>query len=161
MKTFKIIEIIQVLLEGEETPTQHFKEEILELHFNLQNAEGQSSLCLSISDDGETILVDQNHLWKPATTIQNWPWLTEKVPPTHELAGLCGDTIEKIQYGIGKTLDTHHEVIYYFKISTDQREFLFFNNGDQGGFSFDRIEEILQEDIYGFEWRDGPPVIYL
>jgi hypothetical protein len=75
-----------------------------------------------------------------------------------ELSNLLGNEISDIQFGVGKTPDTKKEVIYYIRIDTNENEFLFFNNGDNGAYSFDKTEAILENDIYGYEWFPKPPL---
>ncbi len=54
-------------------------------------------------------------------------------------------------------MNTDEHVIYYFRMRTEENDFLFFNNGDEGAFSFENIEEILAHDIYGYQWVDKLP----
>ena len=47
-------------------------------------------------------------------------------------------------------ITTKVPVLYYFRMNTVDYEFMFFNNGDEGYFCFDDIEDILQNDSYGY-----------
>lgn len=146
MKGYKIIKIIKVFLE----------DIILELHFNVKNANKAYSFTLSISDDGETILYDKKESWVALNDINYEDYSVVEINrDSHELSKLLENEITNVQYGIGKTLDAKKEVIYYIKINTDKNEFLFFNNGDEGCYSFDDVEEILANDIYGYKWKNN------
>ncbi len=150
MKGFKIIDIIKVV----------FGNILLELHFNIERFEEKFSFALSVSDNGEAILFSQKMEWTLPNDIK---YETYKVIPVDkkndELTKLINNEIKDIQFGIGKTLDTFKSVIYYAKIITDKNNFLFFNNGDEGSYSFDKIDEILANDIYGYEWTEKLPMI--
>jgi hypothetical protein len=148
MKGFKIIEIIKVLLENI----------LLELYFNVELDNKKFSFKLGISDDGETICFDENPKWISLDDISYEFYSVVKVSrDKDDLAKLLENEIINIQYGVGKTLDTNKDVIYFIKINTNKNEFLFFNNGDKGYYSFDKIEEILANDIYGYQWIDHAP----
>ena len=143
MKGFKIVDIIKVVLDNI----------LIELHFNVENLRERLSFKLSISDDGETIIFVQKRGWVRVNEIRYEAYSTISVDRKNdELAKLIDNEIKEIQYGIGETLDTHKAVVYYVKIATDKTEFLFFNNGDEGAYSFDKIDEILANDIYGYQW---------
>ena len=149
MKGFKIINILKVV----------FDNNLLELYFNIENSNKKLSFKINISDDGETILFVKNERWTELNDINYEIYSVVKIDrDKDELAKLLGNEIINIQYGVGKTLDTSKNVIYYIKISTNENEFLYFNNGDEGAYSFDKIEEILANDIYGFEWSEKLPV---
>ena len=149
IKDAKIIDIIKVVLENI----------LLELYFNIEYLNEKLSFKLSISDDGETILFSLNEKWIALEDINYEAYSAVKVNKgKDELSNLLGNEILNIQFGIGKTLDTHKEVIYYIKINTNKNEFLFFNNGDEGAYSFDKIGAILDNDIYGYEWSFYPPL---
>lgn len=149
IKGAKIIDIIKVILENL----------LLELYFNIEHFNERLSFKLNISDDGETILFSENEKWVALNDINYEAYSTVKVDnDKDELSKLLGTDILNIKFGVGKTLDTYKEVIYYVKINTTKNEFLFFNNGDEGAYSFDKIGAILENDIYGFEWYSKPPL---
>jgi hypothetical protein len=148
IKGAKIIDIIKVALENI----------LLELYFNIENLNEKLSFKLSISDDGETILFSFKNNWIAINDINYEAYTVVKVNKD-ELSNLLGNEISDIQFGVGKTLDTNKEVIYYIRINTNENEFLFFNNGDNGAYSFDKIEAILENDIYGYEWFSKPPLM--
>ncbi len=143
MKGFKITDIIKVV----------FGETLLELHFNIVHEKEKLSFMVCISDDGETILFSQKEDWIKPEEIKYEIYLAIPIDKNNdELSKLINNEIQNIQYGVEKTLYTNKSVLYYFKINTDKSEFLFFNNGDEGAYSFDKINEILSSDIYGYEW---------
>lgn len=149
IKGAKIIDLIKVVLGNI----------LLELHFNVEYFNERLSFKLSISDDGETILFSENEKWIVLNDISYEAYLAVKVnSEKDELSKLLGNEILNIQFGVGKTLDTSKEVIYYIKINTNKNNFLFFNNGDEGAYSFDKIDAILENDIYGYEWSFKPPL---
>jgi hypothetical protein len=139
----KIINIIKVMLENI----------LLELYFNIEYANEKFSLKMSISDDGESILFSKSEKGIHPNAINYQAYeITEVNNSKDELSKLIGTQIMSIQLGIGKTLNTNEEVVYYARITTNENEFLFFNNGDEGAYSFDKIDAILQNDIYGYQW---------
>lgn len=150
IKGAKIIDIIKVVLENI----------LLELYFNIEYLNEKLSFRLSISDDGETILFSKNEEWIKLSDIRYEAYSALKVSfDKDEVSKLLGAEILNIQFGVGKTIDTSKEVIYYIKINTNKNEFLFFNNGDEGAYSFDKIGAILENDIYGYEWTLALPVL--
>lgn len=139
----KIIDIIFVELDSI----------LLELHFNVEHFNERFSFKLNIGDDGETILFSENEKWTTLNDINYEAYSVMRVGGgMDDLSKLLGSEILSVKFGIGKTLDTDKEVIYYIKLNTTKNEFLFFNNGDEGAYSFDKIETILDNDIYGFRW---------
>ena len=72
------------------------------------------------------------------------------------LSKLIGDKITNIELGIGETLYTEEQVIYYIMLQTNDSKCLFFNNGDECAYSLDKINEILANDIYGYKWEEIP-----
>jgi hypothetical protein len=153
MKGFKIIDIIKVVLG----------DILIELHFKIQNVKEKISFSICISDDGESILFSQKNDWIKLNDLKYETFSTisiDKTSSSDEFVQLINNEINNVQYGIGKTLDTNARVIYYLKITTDKNEFLFFNNGDQGAYSFERIDEILKHDIYNYEWVEELPYFF-
>ncbi len=149
IKYAKIIDITKVVLDNI----------LLELYFNIERLNKRLSFKLNISDDGETILFSENEKWVALNDVNYEAYSTVKVDnDKDELSKLLGAEILNIQFGVGKTLDTSKEVIYYIKINSTKNEFLFFNNGDEGAYSFDKIGVILENDIYGYEWHSKPPL---
>ena len=149
IKGAKIIDIISVVLESI----------LLELYFNIEYLNKKLSFRLSISDDGETILFNKNERWIRLNDIRYEAYSVLKVSTDKdELSKLLGTEILNIQFGVGKALDTGKKVIYYIKINTSKNEFLFFNNGDEGAYSYDKVGAILENDIYGYEWTCEPPL---
>lgn len=152
MNKQKIMEIIKVTLE----------DMLLELHFNLLRLEYKTSLTIKISQDAETIIITQNKDWVNLDDIRYEIFsicLISEVNNTHdELVKLIGNIVEEIKYGVDKTPYMGLNVIYYFMIITNKNQFLFFNNGDEGAYSFDNIDKILEADIYGYEWVEKPPI---
>lgn len=132
---------------------------LLELFFNIEYQNARSSFHLGINDDGETVFFNYSNTWVTLNSINyNAYTLTRVVETTNdELANLLRNKISNIQFGIGQNLDDGSDVIYYIKIDTDKNVFLFFNNGDQGKYSFNQIEKILANDIYTFQWRKNLP----
>jgi hypothetical protein len=144
-----IVDIIKVVLDNI----------LLELHFNVEHLTDKFSFKLNISDDGETILFSKNEKWTISNDLGYEAFSVIKVHiDKDELSKLLGTEILNIQFGIGKPLDIDKEVIYYIKIDTNKNEFLFFNNGDEGAYSFDKVKLILDNDIYGYEWSFIPPL---
>ncbi|MCL9806900.1 hypothetical protein NAT51_15295 [Flavobacterium amniphilum] len=145
----KIISIIKIALENI----------LLELYFNVECLNEKFSFKLGIGDDGETVLFSLNTRLIALEEIVYEAYLTTEIEKDKdELSCLLGNEILNIQFGVGETLDTHKKVIYYIKIDTGENEFLFFNNGNDGAYSFDKIEAILEDDIYGYEWLSKPPI---
>ncbi len=156
MKDYLIREIIQVHLEGI----------LLELYLNVDRHNQKSCLKLSISDDGETISFTSYSKWFFPTDINDEIYTVEKLYEKSmdgtykaqdgvELKRLLSNSISTIFYGV----ETGNEsIIYYIKILTDRNQFMFFNNGDQGWYSFDSIDEILEYNIYDFQWTKNPPL---
>jgi hypothetical protein len=135
----------------------HLSTTLLELHFNLL-APKKVSISLSIGDDGETIKFSCRARWINLKEIEYELYSTVVIDKdVDEVGRLIGNEIIDIKFGVGKTLDTGSRVLYYVKILTDQNNFLFFNNGDQAAYSFDQINEILANDIYGYEWSSDYP----
>lgn len=135
---------------------------LLEMILNIDNGNNKSSYRLGISDDGETILCDKRSKWFEAGEMEYEAYSTIKINTNDSNLGrLLDNEVLNIRFGIGKTPDTGLSVIYYIKIDTNCNTFLFFNNGDEGAYSFDEIEKILAHDIYGFEWSDKLPVVNL
>ncbi len=132
-----------------------------EVHLNLESAGQRSSLCLRIMLDGETIAVIQNRHWKTTEVTDGMDCTITSVQQEDPLARLCGDVIQEVRYGYSTDPETDLDDVYYLQIRTDRRDFLFFNNGDEFGLSIDRTEEILQQDIFGVEWKDGLPPTYV
>lgn len=140
---FTIIEVIKVVYENT----------LLELYFNIRQSKEEMSFCLFISEDGETIHFSQSDGMKSVSDIASEIYTVMKITDNvDELAILINSEITDVQFGIGQTLDKRDNVLYYFKISTSTNNFLFFNDGDKGAYSFDNIEEILAKDIYGYKW---------
>lgn len=153
IRGFQIVEILQGHI---------YDFEILdEVHLNLESAGRRLSLCLSIGRDGETIVVKQNRHWKTTEMSQYLDTLITIVQQENELASLCGDVIKDVRYGYCTNQETDQEGVHYLQIRTDKRDFLFFNAGDEFGFGFDKTEEILQQDIFGTQWRGGLPPNYV
>jgi len=145
MKGYKIVSIIKVSLG----------DTLLELYFNIEKSNQKFYFQLSILDDGETISFLKNTGCIDSEDIKYEAFDIKYVSgEDDELEKLFGNEIFNIHFGIGKTLFEYQNVIYYFKMTTNKNNFLFFNNGDEGAFSFDQIEEILANDIYGFEWSE-------
>lgn len=148
IKGAKINDIIKVVLQNI----------LLELHFNIEYLNEKLSFKLSISDDGETISFKLSEKWIALNDFNYEIYSAVKVNSDDELLNLLFNEIVNIKFGVGNTLDTQREVLYYVKVITDKNSFLFFNNGDEGAYSFDKIEAILENDIYGFEWLSRPPL---
>lgn len=147
MLRFRIRQIIKVVFEND----------LLELHFNITNVRQKLFLSLCISDDGETITFDKGQGWIKSDDIIYEIYSPITVDKYDILFRLIGNKIRDVKYGIGKILNTDEHVIYYFRMRTEENDFLFFNNGDEGAFSFENIEEILAHDIYGYQWVDKLP----
>jgi hypothetical protein len=149
MRRSEIVDVIKVDLEGI----------LLELYFNIVGQKGESSFFLSIGDDAERILFD----WRPghttlndikyencSMTIIDWASLDT------DLSKLVGNEIRDVLFGITVANNSSDRVIYYFRMLTDKNDFLFFNNGDEGRCTFDGIDEILKQDVYGVVWDQSP-----
>ncbi|MCK6543622.1 hypothetical protein L6Q79_13175 [bacterium] len=148
IKQAKIREIIKVVLQ----------DILLELHFNVSYLDEKLTFKLSIGDDGEIVAFNIEEKWLFLNDIKYDSFLVSYVTDRDaDLFRLLQDNILNIKFGLEKTLDTNSCVIYYVKINTDRNEFLFFNNGDEGAYSFNsNIKDILNNDIYGYEWSDKP-----
>ena len=135
----KILSIVKVV----------FEDILLELHFNIEHFSEEISFEISISNDGETVMFAKKKRWVKLNQINYEIYsATEVNRDDSELAKLLENKILSIRFGIGKTI----------KINTDKNDFLFFNNGDRGAYSFEKIETILENDIYGYAWFDEPPL---
>lgn len=150
MQEYKIVEIIEIRLNSI----------LLELHFHIVNTKNPSEECsikLSISDDGETIFfsLTKKSIYEDSVNNEIYTKIViSENSADKQLFKLVGQKIEKASLGIGNTLDTNEEVIYYFKLNGEKNQFLFFNNGDDGMYSFDEgINKILFNDIYGYQWE--------
>lgn len=153
IRGFQIMEILQLKL---------YDFELLdEVHLNLESAGRRSSLCLCIAPDGESIVVKQNRHWKTTEMIEYMDGAITFVKQEDPLASLYGDVIQDVRYGYSTDPETDQEGVHYLQIRTDKRDFLFFNAGDEFGFGFDKTEEILQQDIFGTQWREGLPPNYV
>ncbi len=152
IKGSRIINIIRVSLD----------KTLLGLYFNIKKFNEELSIKLNIGDDGETIVFGTMQNWVSLKNFKFKSYSTVIVQNDDaELSKLIDTEILNVQFGVGKLLKTNQKVIYYFKMTTSKNEFLFFNNGDQGLYSFDRINIILDNDIYGYEWQSKPPFIIL
>lgn len=148
MQEGKIIDVIKVVLGNI----------LLELYFNIECENKKFSFKMSISDDGETVLFSRNSRWIALNDINYDAYSVIQVNNDNdELAKLLENKILNVQFGVGKTLETDKNAIYYVKINTNKNEFLFFNNGDEGAYSFDKIKDILTNDTYGFKWSENLP----
>ncbi|MGM9508119.1 hypothetical protein ACS5NO_10335 [Larkinella sp. GY13] len=147
---FRIIEIFKVSLGNT----------LMALYFNLEKNNQKFHFDIEISDDGETILYNQRNEWINSKYIEHNLYSMKSIKENRDkLSALLNTEIKHIFLGVGNTLKTK-KVIYYFKIITTINEFLFFNNGDEGAYSFDNINEILSKDIYEYEWIDKTPIHY-
>jgi len=144
MQNFEIIEIIKIEID----------DILLELHFNLINEEKKHSFKIGISEDAETIVLDQSVEWENFSK-RNYDAFKVSYAvaanDNNDLSRLIHQTIKEINLGMGKTLN-NESVMYYFKLTTDKSDFLFFNNGDEGAYTFDKIDDILVNDTYGYNW---------
>ncbi len=148
MKGFKVIEIFRV----------DHEDDLLELHINLENYKNKKSLSLELNSDAETIRANQNDNWVTLESIQYEIFSTTKVGNDNDLSRLIGCDINHIQYGIGRTLFSHEQVLYYFRMDGDFVNFIFFNNGDTGCYLFNNIDDILANDNFGeVSWSLNPP----
>lgn len=134
-----------------------FEDDLLELYFNVERNKNEESFKLSIADGGETILFEQEKTFKSLKDITYEIYTSGYISKEEELGRLIGNSIKLARFGIGQTLDANDEVLYYFMIATNKNEFLFFNNGDKGAYTFDKLDLILDNDIYGYEWSKFPP----
>ncbi|MBW7913912.1 MAG: hypothetical protein H3C54_09515 [Taibaiella sp.] len=151
MKNFQVVNIIKVALGST----------LLELHINIRNQGEKKALVLSINDDGESISVVEKIGWTNLADLHNetysYTTINDKSNTNDELSKLLNSTIIDLQYGIGNELGTKLTVVYYVQIQTNICKFLFFNNGDDGQYTFDKIEDFLANDIYGFKWTHAVP----
>ncbi len=130
---------------------------LLELLFNLEHLNGKLSFKLSISDDGESIVFYVQEKWDTLADFSYESYQVHMVKDNgDDLSRLLGLRILSVKFGVGTLLDSESKLLYYAKIVADKSSFLFFNNGDAGAYSFDKIEEILENDIYGYKWMDKP-----
>ena len=95
--------------------------------------------------------------WKDKNNIKYEAYTIQRIGSNSSLSKLIGDKITNIEFGIGKTLYTEEQVIYYIMLQTNDSKCLFFNNGDECAYSLDKISEILADDIYNYKWKDTPP----
>lgn len=144
---FEVYEIIKITYENI----------LLELHFNIISASKKLSFSLGISDDGETIIYNNKTRWITLSDLDYEVYSVSVINQDElhcDLTRILNKKIKDIKYGIGKLFNSNDIALYYFMISTDEEKFLFFNNGDQGAYSFDKIEEILANDIYDYQWTN-------
>ena len=106
---------------------------------------------------GETLLFSIENYWKDKNNIKYEAYTIQRIGSNSSLSKLIGDKITNIEFGIGKTLYTEEQVIYYIMLQTNDSKCLFFNNGDECVYSLDKISEILADDIYNYKWEDTPP----
>lgn len=131
---------------------------LIKLCLNIKTKKSKLLFEIAINDDAETIEVNQKNNWQIEKELLCDDFSVKRIAKTNnELGRLIDDNILGIQYGIGKTLYTNTSVIYYLIIITDRNKFLFFNNGDEGAYSFDRIDDILSNDIYNIKWTNVNP----
>ena len=149
IKNYKICSIIEVTLEGI----------LLELHLNLKHLDSKKSISISASEEGETLLFSIGNYWKDKNNIKYKAYTIQRIGSNSSLSKLIGDKITNIEFGIGKTLYTEEQVIYYIMLQTNDSKCLFFNNGDECAYSLDKINKILANDIYGYKWEEIPPYL--
>ena len=147
IKNYKICNVIEVTLEGI----------LLELHLNFKHLDSKKSISISASEEGETLLFSIGNYWKDKNNIKYEAYTIQRIDSNSSLSKLIGDKITNIEFGIGKTLYTEEQVIYYIMLQTNDSKCLFFNNGDECAYSLDKISEILADDIYNYKWKDTPP----
>ena len=147
IKNYKICNVIEVTLEGI----------LLELHLNLKYLDSKKSISISASEEGEILLFSIANYWKDKNNIKYEAYTIQRIDSDSSLSKLIGDKITNIEFGIGKTLYTEEQVIYYIMLQTNDSKCLFFNNGDECAYSLDKISEILADDIYNYKWKDTPP----
>jgi hypothetical protein len=147
IKNYKICNVIEVTLEGI----------LLELHLNFKHLDSKKSISISASEEGETLLFSIANYWKDKNNIKYEAYTIQRIGSNSSLSKLIGDKITNIEFGIGKTLYTEEQVIYYIMLQTNDSKCLFFNNGDECAYSLDKISEILADDIYNYKWKDTPP----
>ena len=157
----KIEEIIKVVHLNEPASNP------LRLYFNLENINGnKSAFAIGITDDGESIFF--KHYSGPlskkdiANEIDYGDVIA--VERSNDIYRLVGQVIVEVSFGngIAEVMNDNQAfikrpVLYYFKLSFTKGTFLFFNDGDEGYYSFDKIEEILAKDIYTYSWEPCPP----
>ncbi|UZD37501.1 hypothetical protein OL230_05715 [Capnocytophaga ochracea] len=146
IKDYKICNIIEVTLGGI----------LLELHLNLKHLDSEKSISILASDVGETLLFSIGNYWKDKNNIKYEAYTIQRIGSNSSLSKLIGDKITNIEFGIGKTLYTEEQVIYYIMLQTNDSKCLFFNNGDECAYSLDKINKILADDIYGYKWEEIP-----
>jgi hypothetical protein len=133
---------------------------LIELYINIEYMDQKCFLHLSITEDAETISAIINYnKWITINEINYTDYQVINIDSNDALFNLIYNKIVKIQFGIGETLINQEKVVYYLKIKTNKLDFLFFNNGDYGAYSFDNIDNILANDIYGFSWSEDLSVI--
>ena len=147
IKNYKICNIIEVTLEGI----------LLELHLNFKHLDSKKSISISASEEGETLLFSIGNYWKDKNNIKYEAYTIQRIGSNSSLSKLIGDKITNIEFGIGKTLYTEEQVIYYIMLQTNDRKFLVFNHGDDLAYSVDKFSEMLGDDIYNYKWEDTPP----
>jgi hypothetical protein len=146
LKGNKIIEIIKIQLN----------EVLLELRFKVQNDESYNFSC-GINSDGESIFYrESQNVNEQSYADSIYTHTVINYNSKDSLSNILNKEINSIKFGVGYSLISQVETLYYLKISTGDNEFLFFNNGDNGYYSLDNnIEKILENDIYEYEWRDS------
>lgn len=142
----KIIEIIKIELN----------DVLLEIRFKVQIDKEFGFFSCGINHDGESIFFLEGEKVNEQTyTDSIYTKTLISIDSDDKLTTFLNSTIKKVSFGVGNSLEIIERKLYYLKISTDRNEFIFFNNGDNGYYSFDNIERILLNDIYGYEWEDN------
>jgi hypothetical protein len=130
---------------------------LLEVIMILEHSNYFIELSIEISDDSETIRFNSKLISSTEISRGEIYELLSAKKNKLDLKELVGHEVLDISFGVGCALNTKRKVLYYFKLTTKVKEFLFFNNGDRGVYSIDFIAQILKYDIYGYTWEKFPP----
>lgn len=130
------------------------------LGLNLRSADNRlHSALIATNNDGETISYNEfeEHLY-PKTAVDGAEYSLIS-NSKDEMGIFLEKTVERCEFGVGKTLGTEERVLYYFRCIVAGSEFLFFNGGDIAACSIDKTDEILSQDIFLVEWGDHSPAL--
>jgi hypothetical protein len=134
---------------------------LLELQFELTCSPSIRSITLSIAEDGESIVYqNEEHPFLNEHLkggLYNYTTIESGNKEHPKFLALLGEKFHHIKFGYANHLLDHSIQLHYFQAKIGQDDFLFFNNGDEGCYSFDNIEEILAHDIYGCSWAEFDP----
>lgn len=129
-------------------------ETLISLIFKLTK-EQEVYVNLSINNDGESfsikVLKQENfisNIGKPDT----YEFVRINSNSDHELVRILGEVLTRVDIGFEESKMGDMESVYYALFHFGSAKCLFFNNGDDGYFTLDKIKDILSNDIYKPIW---------